>query len=492
MAVITRMAVLILTVAGLGLVQSGTALAAAAANDDFANATVISSLPFSDVVDNSAATSEPGEPPGGCGPAAFQTVWYSITPVSNITVHIDMTGSSFIDRVFNVYQQQDTGFGGLSTIVCATGPTILHLRANTTYYIQAGDEGFSTGGELHLNVQLIPAPPNDNFDNATVISPTALPFTDTEDATGATAETGEPVPTCSTRGSVSNSWWYSFTPASSGSFTASSTGPGAIVAAYTGSGLGNLTQIACARDFPLETFQAAAGTTYYLQVSDIAGGLFGPIRFTFDHAPQPVASFFVSPNDPSIFDTALFINESGDPAGVGFVRDEYNFGDGTTVAGCCPNQFGQVDATHQYAKDGDYTVTDTVSTSDGRTASAQQVIHVRTHDVAVTKFVVPTSASASQTRSITVGVSDKRYPETVQVQLFASDSQGGGFDLVGTLTQSVLVQTGKSTTPFAFSYTFTPGDATAGKVTFEAVASIQGLRDALPADNTAFALTTVH
>lgn len=31
-----------------------------------------------------------------------------------------------------------------------------------------------------------------------------------------------------------------------------------------------------------------------------------------------------------------------------------------------------------------------------------------------------------------------------------------------------------------------------GKVTFEAVATIQGARDALPADNTALATTTVH
>jgi hypothetical protein len=492
MAVITRIAVLILTVAGLGLFQSETALAAAAPNDDFANATVISSLPFSDVVDNTTATTEPGEPTGGCGPTPLQTVWYSITPASDTTVHIDMTGSTFVDTVFNFYRQDGTGFGGLSIEVCAISPQVLHLLANTTYYIQAGDEGFSSsGGMLHLNVQQIPAPPNDNFENATVISPTALPFSDTETALAATVEAGEPVPACSPRNTISNSWWYSFTATSTGSFTASSTGPGAIVAAYTGSALGNLSQIGCDRDFPVVTFQAAAGTTYYLQVSDSANGLFGPITFTLDHAPQPVASFFVTPNDPSIFDTVLFINESGDPARVGFARDEYNFGDGTTTAGCCPNQPGDVDATHQYAKDGDYTVTDTVSTLDGRTASSQQVLHVRTHDVAITKFTVPTSASAGQTRSITVGVSDKRYPETVQVLLYGSNSQGG-FDLVGTLTQSILVQTGKSTTPFAFSYTFTPSDAAVGKVTFEAIASIQGLRDALPADNTAFALTTVH
>ena len=114
-----------------------------------------------------------------------------------------------------------------------------------------------------------------------------------------------------------------------------------------------------------------------------------------------------------------------------------------------------------------------------------------THDVAITKFTVPTSASVGQTRSITVGISNKRYPETVQVQLLKSNSQGG-FDQIGTLTQPVPVTTGKGTTSFAFSYLFTPSDAVVGKVTFEAIATIQGARDALPTDNTALASTTVH
>jgi hypothetical protein len=64
--------------------------------------------------------------------------------------------------------------------------------------------------------------------------------------------------------------------------------------------------------------------------------------------------------------------------------------------------------------------------------------------------------------------------------------------VVGTLTESVPVQTGKSTTPFTFSYTFTRNDAATGKVTFEAIATIQGNRDAFPSDKTALARTTVH
>ena len=126
----------------------------------------------------------------------------------------------------------------------------------------------------------------------------------------------------------------------------------------------------------------------------------------------------------------------------------------------------------------------TVGTSDGRGASTTQILHVRTHDVAISKLSVPQSAASGQTRSITVGVTDSRYPENVQVQLFKNDA------LVGTLTQQVPVRGANRTTSFSFNYTFTSDDAALGKVTFRAVATIAGPRDALPSDNTAIALPT--
>jgi hypothetical protein len=144
---------------------------------------------------------------------------------------------------------------------------------------------------------------------------------------------------------------------------------------------------------------------------------------------------------------------------------------------------------HVWAADGDYTVTHTGTTSDGRSASVSQTIHVRTHDVGIAKLAVPSSANVGQTRQITVGLVDYRYPETVQVQLLKSAP--GGFQLVGTLVQSVSPR--NPTTPISFDYTFGADDAAAGKVTFEAVATIQGARDALQGDNTVIALpTTVH
>jgi hypothetical protein len=175
-----------------------------------------------------------------------------------------------------------------------------------------------------------------------------------------------------------------------------------------------------------------------------------------------------------------FNDSSFDPGGLGLKSQAWNFGDGGSASGCC--------VTHRFAADGNYSVTDTVSTNDGRTASVTQTVQVRTHDVAITKFSVPSSGSVGQTRQIVVGISNKRGQETVQVQL--SKSTPSGFQVVGTLTQTLPVNTGNQTTPFTFNYSFTGDDANMQKVTFQATATIVNARDALPGDNTATATPT--
>jgi PKD repeat protein len=191
-------------------------------------------------------------------------------------------------------------------------------------------------------------------------------------------------------------------------------------------------------------------------------------------APNPVAEFFYVPGDPSIFDMIQFYDVSRDPAGAGITSQAWTLGDGATATGCCP--------THQYARDGDYTVTLTVTTPDGRTASTSQIVQVRTHDVAIVRIGGPRSAHVGQTIAVNVDVRNTRYPETVQVDLFKSVP--GGFQQVFSLTQSVPVRPpGGTSTRFAFSYTVTQSDGTIGKVTFKAVATIVDHRDPLPADN---------
>ncbi len=460
----------------LGLIPAPLVLAATPANDNIAAATVISSLPFSDVVDNTAATTEQGEPQF-CN-FSPQTVWYSITPSVDSVLRADMAGSGFFDTVLTVYQSSGPGFGGLSALRCASfgGSVTFSAQAGATYFVQAGSV-FTGGGSLHLNLQAVPPPANDDFANATPI--TGLPFDDTVDATAGTVEPGEPHDsTCI--GPPSATAWYAVTPSLSGSLTASVGTYFSSIAAYTGSSLSSLTSVGCRNLGQLLTFHVDAGVTYHFQVVPLDPLGSGTLSFHVGVTPAPVASFGFQPFDPAIFDTVQFFDFSFDPGGLGFQAEAWTFGDGAIGAGCCP--------THRYAADGDYAVQLTVTTVDGRSATSTQTVHVRTHDVAITKFSAPQAASAGQTRQIAVGLNSKRYPETVQVDLYKSVPNG--FQLVGTLSQSVPVRSANRTTDFAFSYTFTGGDATVGKVTFKAVATIPGARDALPADNEAIASPT--
>jgi PKD repeat protein len=459
-------------VVAVGVLVFPTSAFAQPANDNFSSATVITSLPFSDSVDGTLATTEPGEPNFFCN-NTIQTVWYQITPATNSVLTVDMSGTGPSNNVA-VYHQTGSGFGGLSLVGCASfGSSVTwNAQGGQTYYIQAGSI-FGDAGTLNVNVKLIPPPANDDFANATAI--TSLPFSDTANLLAATVEPGEPLLCNNT---VTATVWYSFTPSVSESVMATiNTGA---VAAYTGSSLTGLTSQACEFSNQPFTIHVNQGVTYYYQVGSFCCSSLA--QFQLQVAPPPSASFAFFPQDPSIFDTIQFEDTSFDPGFAGFASAAWSFGDGTTATGFSP--------THRYASDGDYTVKLTVTTVDGRTASASQVVHVKTNDVAITKFAVPQTASVGQTRSISVGISNARYPETVQVTLLKSVPGSFFNQIVGTLTQSVPVLPGNRTTPFSFNYTFTSDDGVAGTVTFEAGADMIGARDANTFNNHVIALPT--
>lgn len=194
-----------------------------------------------------------------------------------------------------------------------------------------------------------------------------------------------------------------------------------------------------------------------------------------------MVGFYYTPGDPSIFDTVQFYDQSFDPAGVGISSESWSFGDGATATGSCP--------THRYAADGTYTLTLTVTMTDGRTASTSREVFVRTHDVAVARMAVPETARVGETAAIRVGLANDRYPETVQVQLLKSLPEGG-WRQIGVLTRDVPARRGGRTTDFEFDYTFAPEDAELREVSFRAVATILGARDAVRGDNSFVSLAT--
>jgi PKD repeat protein len=444
---------------------------AAPGNDDFANATEISSLPFPESGDLDGAGVEPGEQLF----CAFmqQTAWYKVSVPVTTPLRIEVSPA----LPFNLYVSSGGGIGNLGFLGCNNGPggaMEFIAGAGSTYYIQLGS--FNTGpAPFQIGVSVVPPPPNDSFANGTSIG--SLPFSETADLTGATLEAGEP------SSGINASVWYAVSTVSPVSLTASVGGPCCsfpVVAVYTGQSLGQLSLLGSGGFFQPVTFHAEPGTTYLIQVG-AAVSTNSTATLQVIETPPVVPNFSYSPFDPSTFDTVQFFDQTSDPGQAGIQSWQWQFGDGTTGTGNAPIK--------AYAADGDYTVRMTVTTVDGRTGTATQTVHVRTHDVAIAKLTVPKSASAGQTREITVGIRNYRYPDMVQVQLLKS-VPGQGFLSIGSLMQLIPIRQGNGTTPVSFSYTFGNDDATVGKVSFEAIVTILGARDMLPADNTAISTPT--
>ena len=447
------------------IVGPPAAFAAPPANDNFANASVIGGMPFTDMVTITEATTEAGEP---IDSPYYQgrTVWYSIAPADDVVVRFD-PGWNWGAPFMVVYRADGAGFAGLTRIASdhwssATVQT-LRLEGGTTYYVQGGDRYAVWGmtSTFSLTASVVPPPPNDHFADAIAFS--SVPFSDHRDLTAATVEPGEP----GACGSVfTRSAWYAFTPTVSGSYGAYGVSN---VNVYTGATLGDLTSVACA-EWPGLYFYAEAGRTYYLQT--YGGGFMGG-GVSVDVVPPPAADFRLSPTDPSSLEETQFsywIGGYWDPTVNGWAWD---FGDGGTASG--------ETTSHRFESDGDFTVTLTVSARGGRTATATKIVSVRTHDVAVLSLVTPDKGKVDKPTVITVGVGNTRYQESVRVDLYRVTPQGDV--LIGTHTQDVGVMRQKKTVEFAFEYVFTSADAALAKVPFKAVATIEGARDAMPSDN---------
>jgi hypothetical protein len=462
----------IATTMGLALLLA-TAPAALAqpANDDFATATVINSVPFGTTEDTSQATSDPSDP-SECSNNG--SVWFAYTPPSNVTIQADTFGSSY-DTVLSAWTGTQ---GALSVVACnddfngLQSQVTFPATGGTTYYFMVGiccGTGRNGGGSLTFSVNHIVPPSNDDFADAAPIA--TLPFSATADLTTATTQASERSPACV---GLQHTVWYSFTAATTGSLSANVDRFDVGIGVYTGTSLTDLTQVGCSYAGQPVLVSTQANTTYYFQIGAWCCDGFGPVTFHLVVAPDPVANFFFYPGDPSVFDAVQFYDSSSDPAGGVISSQAWSFGDGATATGCCP--------THQYARDGDYTVGLTVATADGRSASTSRVVQVRTHDVAVVQIAVPNTAHVGQTVAVNVYLRNTRYPETVRVDLLKSVP--GGFQQLGSLTQSVPVRPpGGNTTRFAFSYTITQADATIGKISFRAEATIVDHSDALPGDN---------
>ena len=175
---IAGMAALIFTTI---VATGGPAFAAVPGNDTYAGRTVVGSIPFTDQVDTSAATSDANDSQlnAQCGaPAVDASVWYQVTATSSSGLAADVSGSNYSAGVIVA-----TGAPGNWTVVaCGPGAAGWAATAGETYSVIAFDDqldGAGNGGLLNITIDVAPPPPTIGV----TVNPTATFNTKTGAAT---------------------------------------------------------------------------------------------------------------------------------------------------------------------------------------------------------------------------------------------------------------------------------------------------------------------
>ncbi len=131
-------------------------------NDDLANATQIGTLPFSDNLDLTLASTEAGEPTPSCalpfGPVS-KTAWYTFSPTEARL--ISASTSAAFSSVVAAYT--GNSLATLTELSCRAFSETVTFRAEvgTTYYFQVAGL-FDQGGPLEFRLEVTP-PPTANF-----------------------------------------------------------------------------------------------------------------------------------------------------------------------------------------------------------------------------------------------------------------------------------------------------------------------------------------
>ena len=278
------------------------ARAAPPANDDIYNATSITSLPFSEGIDTSEATTSFDDPYPSCeNPGILEaTVWYQFISPDTLSVIASTDGSTY-NTTIGVY----TGsLGALVEIACSnfSHPVSFQAESGNTYYIMVADMGVfpyppgPNGGWLNFSLSTAP-PPVAYFDywSAPYYGLRAYYFSN---------QSYDPV--CSECG-LSASWDF---------------------------GDGNTSSDSS----PTHQFPADGSYIVSLTVTSNAG-LSATIQRQVDvQTPPPSAGFDPYPYDPSIYDYVYFYNSSFDPAcNYCGMTAQWDFGDGTASSDWSPS-----------------------------------------------------------------------------------------------------------------------------------------------------------
>ena len=275
----------------LGLIF--TAGASVPANDNFADATILTGSVASANGSNGATSRQTGEPAHASNRASH-SVWFRWTAPSSGLVFVSTIGSSF-DTVLAVYTgstlaslqpvSSDDDSGGNST-------SLVGFNATTgTVYSFAVDGYSGVTGNYALNLLLSSgAPANDSFSTpATLLSDVRAAALNTL----ATVQAGELAHFPGT--AASKSLWWRWTATSTGFVSVTTAGStfDTVLAVYTGTALNALTTVAqnneASYDDSTSTvfFRAVAGRAYLIAVDGYYSSAFGTIALTLTPSTNP-------------------------------------------------------------------------------------------------------------------------------------------------------------------------------------------------------------
>lgn len=307
-----------------GEIHLNVQLAPPPANDDFEHAQQITGSGFIQVITNNiGATKQSGEPNHGL--TGGQSLWWRWTaPVSGLwaasSAGLLYDNDGVVDTGIGVYTGNSvnsltavgTNNDGAGLNSQCSALVTFNASAGVTYYLAIDSAAAGSIGAAQGNISMIltPVPANDNFSNAQTMTGTR--WSTTAHNLGATYETGEPKiewfysmpnPTPNLK-----SVWWRWTASVSGLVTVGTRGSQCytVMGVYTGSSVDSLTPIAEQRNSgdakngpyrhingtSLLTFQATAGTTYFIGVQG-AGYIeptAGPLLMTLDGPPGPPAA----------------------------------------------------------------------------------------------------------------------------------------------------------------------------------------------------------
>lgn len=177
-----RLGILMSLLMAGSLAFAAPVLAAAPTNDTYVGRTVITSVPFSESIDTTEATTDADDAVPGCiPPATDASVWYEVTAAADGGLVVDVSTSTYSAGVTIA-----TGSpGSFSLVNCGASAVGFEASAGQTYAILVFDfqaDGGGNGGTLNISVVEIPPPP--------VVDVTVDPFGHFNATTGSATITG--------------------------------------------------------------------------------------------------------------------------------------------------------------------------------------------------------------------------------------------------------------------------------------------------------------